>query len=290
MEDWEPIECIIGPVEAYHSSIGQQIYKDQKGTSLAESGIFFYDHHYQVPTSLRGYGSLTELPLPGFESKNWDVPSLTILQSFKAKIYNEVQKCLKTNIASKQSRVSVFLPLEVFVYLFKQQTIRTAKTMFSITGQNKSMLQFLKTGWDEKTTDNVQCRIDDDTVQCKYMIGNQNFILLFHYSRWHKVNGKNVALDQENDDQQDNQIIEIDICMGGEILCMIKLREQNTLRQLRMDIQTEGELSSDNFQFLINQQRVAKRRENTIKCIDLHQKKIDIELKGISDIFIEKMN
>ena len=187
---------------------------------------------------------------------------------------------MKPNIASRQSRVSVFLPLEVFVHLFKQQTIRKARTMFSVTGQSKGILQFLNTGWDEKITSNVHCKINDDSVQCKYMIENQNFVLLFNYSRWHKVNGRSVALDQENEDQQENQIIEIDVFMGGEILCIIKLREKSTLRKVRMDIQTEGEIMSDDFQFIVNQQKVAKRRENSITCMELQQKRVNIQLKG----------
>ena len=74
------------------------------------------------------------------------------------------------------------------------------------------------------------------------MIGNQNFILLFYYSKWHKVNGKDVALDEEErEDLQGNPIMEVDVCMHRDIICIIKLREQSTLRQLRMDVQTEGE-------------------------------------------------
>ena len=164
MEDWEPVDCIIGPIEAHHSSIGQQIYKGRRGSSLAESGIFFYDHQYRVPTNSRGYGTLTELPTPVLESQSWTVPSSATLQSFKAKIYNEIQKCLKTNIASRQSRVSIFMPLEMFVHFFKQQSVRAARTMFSMTGQSKNMLQFLNIGWDEKINNGVQCRINDDII------------------------------------------------------------------------------------------------------------------------------
>ena len=70
------------------------------------------------------------------------------------------------------------------------------------------------------------------------------------------MNGKDVALDEEErEDLQGNPIMEIDVCMQGDIMCIIKIREQSTLRQLRMDMQTEGETLPEDFQFVLNQHK-----------------------------------
>ena len=137
---------------------------------------------------------------------------------------------MKTNIASRQSKISIFIPLEVFVHFFKYETVRMARTMILVTKQERNILQFLNAGWEEKEDNGVQCRVSDDTLHCKYMIENQNFILTFHYNRSHKVCGKFIALDNENIvNNEYNPLMELDVCIQGEVLCVIKLRAKSTL-------------------------------------------------------------
>lgn len=61
LEDWQPIESIVGIFDAFHAFIGEHLYKVRSARSLAERGVFFYDKFYTAPQSATGYGSLKPL-------------------------------------------------------------------------------------------------------------------------------------------------------------------------------------------------------------------------------------
>ena len=132
LEDWQPMECIVDLIDVLHSSIGEQMYKGRTGWSLAENGVFFYDHFYVVPSTPLCHGSITKIALPDFRSEEWPLPSQITSESYRCKIFSEIQKCLRTNIASKQCRISLFMPLDVFVDFFSHVEVRRCKTMFSV--------------------------------------------------------------------------------------------------------------------------------------------------------------
>lgn len=251
------MECIIDLIDVLHSSIGEQMYKGRTGGSLAENGVFFYDHYYVVPTNPLCHGSISRIPLPDFRSGEWTSPSQITSESFRCKIFNEIQKCLKTNIASKQCRISLFMPFDIFIDFFSHVEVRRCKTMFSVKSlQDHNILEFVDEGWNEKVENGVFCSVHMDSIACKYMVASQNFILTLYYSRWHIVDGKKVPLDQNLDDFGDNPIVDIDVWVDNDILCIVKLREQCTLRQLRNDLETEEYDVPANFTFAINKRKV----------------------------------
>ena len=69
------MESISNIFDVYHAFIGEQIYKGRTHRDLADNGIFFYDMHYFEPNTCFGWGHLTPLPLPSFESKDWPLPA-----------------------------------------------------------------------------------------------------------------------------------------------------------------------------------------------------------------------
>ena len=73
------------------------------------------------------------------------------------------------------------------------------------------MLEFLDRGWDIKSLNGIQCRVDPRTVNVKYMIKSQNFIMSFYYQRSHLVSGIQVPLDQDLLNMQDNPLTDIDV-------------------------------------------------------------------------------
>ena len=257
VEDWQPVECIIDIIDVCHSSIGQQMYKGRTERSLAENGVFFYDHFYIVPTSLSSYGVVTSLPLPHFHSGEWPLPSPNTSESYRCKIFNEIQRCLKTNIASKQCRISLFMPLNVFVDFFSKVQVRKAKTMFFVRClQDANVLEFVDEGWHMKVSNGITCKVHLDSIACKYMVAGQNFILTLYYSRWHVVNGRTIPLDQDMDDFGENPVMDIDIWLGPDIPCIVKIRAQCTIKQLRNDLENEDNDAPQNFVFAINNKKV----------------------------------
>ena len=149
--------------------------------------------------------------------------------------------------------LSGFMPLDVFVDFFSQVQVRRSKTMFSVrTLQDQNVIEFVDEGWEKKFENGVHCRVHIDSISCKYMVATQNFILTFYYSRWHTMNGKRVPIDQNMEDFGDNKIMEIDVWMDNTLICIVKLREQCTLKQLKNDLKNEDHDVPVNFVFSIN--------------------------------------
>lgn len=203
------MESISGIFDAFHAFVGEQIYKGRTHRDLAENGIFFYDMHYSEPNTSFGWGSLTPLPLPSFESKHWSLPTAQTSESYRIRLYQDIQKSLKASVATKNVRLTIFMPIEVFVDFFFDEEIRTTSTMFICKSNNS--LDFLDDGWDRKNTDGFISVLQKKSLICKYIINSQNFITTFHYTRYHQVAGNLVPLDQDLESDPENKPLVMEI-------------------------------------------------------------------------------
>ena len=123
------------------------MYKGRTKGSLAKNGLFFYDHFYNAPSHSGQWGSLIELALPGFCSGEWPLPNPSTSESYRCKLFYEIKKCLKSGIASKQSRITIFMPIIVFIDFFSSMDVRALKTMLSIKCANmEDILEFVDEG------------------------------------------------------------------------------------------------------------------------------------------------
>lgn len=237
LEDWQSLESIVDVFDCYHRDIGEELYKDRTYTSLADSGIFFYDHFYTAPTRRRGYGQVRELPLPEFNSTEWPLPCSSTSEAYRCKMFTEIQKCMKPNISCRQCRVNVFMPIGVFVDFFSNSRIRTTKTMMVVQSLARNdMLQFLDKGWDTKEDSGITCKILEASICCKYMISTQNFIVTFFYRRWHCLEGRLVPLEQDLESFGEDPLVELDILYDNRPVYYMSIREECTLRQVRADL------------------------------------------------------
>ena len=140
----QPVECVRNILDACHGSIGEEIYKGKTKGSLVENGIFFFDHYYVPPRRSGELGATTKLALPDFKSGEWSLPSSNTSEGYRCKLFSEIQKCLKANIASKQSRISIFMPITIFVDFFSNAEVRKSRTMFSVTTlDSTNVLEFV---------------------------------------------------------------------------------------------------------------------------------------------------
>ena len=131
------MDSIVDVFDCLHSSIGEELYKNRSKSSLAKNGIFFYDHFYYIPGKSKIYGKVEKIALPSFDSIDWPLPCQNTSEAYRFKLYAEIQKCMKPNIASTQSRVSIFMPIGVFVDFFLGSRMRITKTMIVV--QNVEM-------------------------------------------------------------------------------------------------------------------------------------------------------
>jgi hypothetical protein len=256
LEDWQPIDSIVGIFDAYHASIGEHLYKVRSGRSLAERGVFFYDKLYMAPQSVAAFGTLKPLPLPPLESPEWPLPIAETSECFRLKLYNDIQRCLRPNVASRQVKITLFMPLHVFVDFFYDEEVR--KTLSMIICKSEKCMDFLDQSWDLKELHGVTCKVQHKSIICKYMIGSQNFILTFHYMRWHYVNGNLVAIDQDLEDDIENPLILLEVWIENELLTVLNIRANVSLRQIRMDLANEDDLTMpNNYLFKCNNSKVS---------------------------------
>lgn len=256
LEEWQPVESIVDVFECLHGSIGEQMYKGRSNTDLAENGIFFYDHSYYIPLDKGQYGHIEKLSLPAFDSLDWPLPSQSTSEAYKCRLYTEVQKSMKPNIASRQSRIAIFMPVAVFVDFFSTTIIRVTKTMFLVQNIDEPEdMQCMDKGWDTREENGVVCKVQAPSVCCKYMIANQNFILTFYYRRWHYICNRLVPLEQDMETFASKHF-EIDIWYGTLLIFSINMSGNSTLAQVRADLLHEDIQLPNIYNFTLNGHKV----------------------------------
>lgn len=231
------MESISGIFDAFHAYVGEKRYKGRNHKDLAEHGIFFYDMQYFEPNRSSGWGRLTPLPLPSFESKDWPLPTAQTSEGYRIRLYQDIQKSLKASIATKNVRLSIFMPIEVFVDFFFDEEIRIASTMFIC--KSSEALDFLDNGWDTRKTEGIISVLQKKSIICKYIISSQNCIATFHYTRYHLVNGNLIPLDQDLESDPDNKPLVMEIYWEGQLLTMLNKLSKTSLSQIREDLTYE---------------------------------------------------
>ncbi|KAI5056110.1 hypothetical protein GOP47_0029631 [Adiantum capillus-veneris] len=173
-EQWEPVECIIGLFHVVHAHIGSLQYSRRSSKRLADEGIFFYDHFYQLSSGNKN-GMLVKVPLPtDWNTVDWPVPKETMVEAMQIKLYKDIQRSLRSSIPTKLVRIANFCPVALFIELFHSYNIQVTKTMFMCKSfQQSSCDKLLDKGWYAKEEIGLRCEVALDTLVVKYMIASQ---------------------------------------------------------------------------------------------------------------------
>lgn len=231
------------------------LYAHCTGRTLAERGVFFYDYFYKVPRAETNFGRLKPLPLPSINSPEWPIPTAETSECFRVKLYSEIQKCLRPSVASRQVRISVFMPLHIFVDFFHDEEVR--KTMSMFLCKSETCLDFLDQNWDNSLTNGIFCKVEKKSIVCKSMIATQNFIISFYYMRWHYVEGQTVAIDQDLTEDHDNPFILLEVWIDEVLFTVLNVRANVTLRQVRWDLKNEVDIEiPEDYTFECNGRKV----------------------------------
>ena len=130
-------------------------------------------------------------------------------------------------------------------------------------------------GWSKKVVSDIVCVVDSNTVNAKYMIKSQNFILSFYYTRYHYVNGVLVPLDNE-EDNPDNPLMNVEIFMDGLLQTIITLGELCSIDQLRQDLINEVEIDTPpSFYFKVNGVRVSMHFFLTFTFLTVNKRRLN---------------
>ena len=275
-EEWQPVECIIGILNVVHSHIGQLQYEGRSPKSLADAGIFFYDNFYYLLDKHKTKGRLQELPLhTEWNFLDWPILDQFSMESVKCKLFKDIQKSLRGSIPTRVVKIILYMPITVFVELFHCCQVKITKTMLSCRNPDTLFLQnLLDDGWSKRVHENIHCHIALQTVNVKYMIATQTFIMSFWYKRSRYIKGDLVPLDQEAASLENDKVIHVEVYdTQSSLLTDITLRESSNLQQLRQDILDEcQEPLPSEFLFFHNGRKVLPRRERTIPYKQLNNK------------------
>ena len=200
--EWQPLESLTRIFEACHVDLGKLMYPGETGSQLADKGVFFYGATYVVPQRGR-FGSLEPIPFPSFNSPKWPSLNPTTMESFKCRTINDIQSSLKPTYGFHRTSVSLFMPLHVFIAIFKASTFhRTPTMLISWDGAYEALDTFLMGDWSTKIgehqADIIKCSAIMSSIRCKYkQIVKQNLTMVYPIRRWKRTHGEWEALDSD---------------------------------------------------------------------------------------------
>jgi len=85
-EDWVDSASILEVIVGIHSEIGEAIHHDRSHRELLNTSVYFYKWVYVPPIGVEIYGTLEEIPLPGFNSRDWFLLDVSTSKCFRAKM------------------------------------------------------------------------------------------------------------------------------------------------------------------------------------------------------------
>lgn len=268
------MECFTGTFEAVHAELGKLLYPTETGSELVNRGVFFFSSTYIVPQR-KGSGTLEPIPLPGLTSTEWPLPDPTTMESFQRRIFHDIQSSLKPTYGSHRTTVSLFMPLHVFIAIFKMATFHRTPTMWiSKDGAFDALKNFLKGDWctkiGEHHADIIKCSAIMSNARCRYQIGKQNLTLVYPTRRWKRTHGEWEALDSDLNAREAVEL-HIEVHPGEEHTVVVN--DDWTFANLRERIVMRFNLRGE-FKFLIDNRPMRHRTEKDTLCMSLDPPRI----------------
>ena len=189
---------------------------------------------YKAPRAVTGFGTIQPYVILTFDSPEWPIPTIDTSEAYRYKIHKDVQKSLRGNVGNRQVRISIFMPLHVYIYLFSNEIIRRTLTM--LICKSETCLDFLEKNWDIKNDAGIICKIVRESLICKYTLTTQNFAITFRYARHHFVRWNPVAIDQNIANEE---ILNLEIYIGDELLTLLSVIANTSLQEMRADIENQ---------------------------------------------------
>ena len=272
--EWQPLECFTGTFEAIHAEIGKLLYPTETGSDLTNRGVFFFSSTYIVPQRV-GSGALEPIPLPGMTSPDWPLPDPTTMESFQCRLVHDIQSSLKPTYGSHNTTVSLFMPLHMFIAIFKTATLHRTPTMWiSKDGTFDALNRFLKGDWTTKVGEHQGDIIKSSAImsraRCRYQIGKQNLTLVYPTRRWKRSHGEWEALDSDLNAREEVEL-HIEVHPGEEHTIVVN--DDWSFSHLRERIVMQFNLRVQ-FKFVIGNRVIRHRSEKHTLCTSLDPPRI----------------
>lgn len=247
------------------------LYSGIPATVLLEREIFFYNATYVVPTTTRkGNGQLEPIPTPTFSSLEWPIPDRASVAFFIQRLELDIQNAMKCTYGSHRATIASFMPLHLFVYLFRGAgVVHRTPTMWIAKGES-DLSQFLPRTWSCKIVqhngDLVRCCVVEEKVVARYRISKQQLSIAFPYRHWKRTGGEWDALDS---DIISSEQVELHICLPSGEVQEVEVNESWSLADLREYVALHFGWKSE-FTFLVDGVAIRKRKERFFLCREIH--------------------
>ena len=263
-EEWEPVESFIGTFEAIHVDFGELIFSGCLSSELVSRGIFFFSHTYVTPRQ-DGYGNLTPIQSQSLDILEWPMPNNALIAATKRRMEVDVHAAMKCTYGSHKATVTWFVPLHVFVHVFRIQSIHKTPTMWICKGDG-ALNSFLVAGRETKVVihqgDKIKCSIIGELLVFRYHIAKQSLSMVFSYRRWKQTRGVWEALDSDVSVQE---AIELQIFLSDDVVHDISVNNDWHLGHLREYLNLRYTLPNA-YHFVVNGKIIRSRKEKSFLC------------------------
>ena len=274
--EWEPIACLTGAFNALHAELGKLIYSGCSASELLAQGVFFYENTYVVPKR-NNCGHLVPMESPTLTSMDWTTPDETTLFCIKRRIMADVQAAMKCTYGSHRATVAWFVPVHVFVFIFRSKEVHRTPTMWVCKG-TVAQNDILPAKWDTKIVhhqkDLIKCSVVTDKMVTRYHIARQMLTMVFPYRRWKQTCGSWEALDS---DVIAHDVLDLQIFLPEDIVQDVTINDDWHLANLREYLVLRFQLCRE-FSFVINDKHVRQRKEKVFFCKDIESRCIFVKV------------
>lgn len=272
--EWQSLECFTGTFEACHVDLGKLMYAGETSSELANRGVFFFAATYVVPQRGR-FGALEPISAPAINSLEWPIPDPIIMESFQRRIFHDIQSSLKPTYGSHRIIVSLFMPLHVFIAIFKAGKFHRTPTMWiSKDGTFEALDTFLKGDWTTKVAEHqgdvIKCSAVMSMVRCRYQIGKQNLTMVYPIRRWKRSRGEWEALDSDLYAREEVEL-HIEVLPGEEHTVVVN--DDWNFAQLRERIVMSFNVRYQ-FKFVVSNRPMRHRSEKHTLCVSLEPPRV----------------
>ena len=161
------------------------------------------------------------------------MPDNALIAATKRRMEVDVHAAMKCTYGSHKATVTWFVPLHVFVHVFRLQSIHRTPTMWICKGDG-ALNSFLAAGWETKVVihqgDKIKCSVIGELLVFRYHIAKQSLSMAFSYRRWKQTRGVWEALDSDVSVQE---AIELQIFLSDDVVHDISVNNDWHLGHLR---------------------------------------------------------
>lgn len=128
-----------------------------------------------MTTSRIGYGSLQVIPPPTLMDLGWPTPKNVPIALTSRGIENDILNAMKCTFESHCATLIFFMPLHLFVFLFRVGEAHRTPTMWIAKGQI-ALMALLPPSWHSKVVQHI-----GDTIKC--MVIMEKIIVRYHIAK-----------------------------------------------------------------------------------------------------------